>query len=143
MHVPPGDQTLPAVQSDCTVMVQTPASQQGPGQMFGEQEPNRSHAPPEEMQLVEAVMEQMALMQHEPLHGFGAQEDPPRNEPLAVAHWPAVRMEQVVPMQQVPVGPPQGLPEQLVPGPSQSPRTPSQEARVLREQEVPTQQAPV
>jgi hypothetical protein len=142
-HVLPGIHVRPLVQSDWTVTVHSPLSQHGPGQILGEHEPKRSHAPPADVHADNAVIEQFPFTQHEPLHGFGAHEVPPRNVPPAVAHCDAVRSEHVVPLQQVPGGVPHGLPEQLVPGPRQSPPTSSQAEKVRSVHEVPTQHAPV
>jgi hypothetical protein len=111
--------------------------------MFGEHEPNRSHAPPELVQLANEVIEQLPLTQHEPLHGLGEQVVPPRNVPLTPAHCDAVRSEHVIPTQHVPGAVSHGLPEQFVPGPSQSPNTPSQDESVRSEHRLPTQHAPV
>lgn len=73
VHVP--------AQSDCTSTPQMPLLQQGPGQILGEHEPNRCQVPPLPMHTVEELIEQFPFTQHEPLHGLGAHDVPPRYVP--------------------------------------------------------------
>lgn len=110
--------------------------------MLGEHAPNRSHIPPDAVQLLTEVSEQLPLTQHEPLHGFGEQVVPPTKVPPPLAHAASVLIVQVVPLQQVPGAETHGLGEQLEPNPNHSPSTLSQALRVRSEQVVPTQHAP-